>query len=319
MRKWNIKFSGAHGEDPVEFIKSINEGRGLLRVDDQELLQCLPFLMTGVARNWFRSNNWAWRNFAEFEKAWISRFSDPDFQYTLYDEIRRRTQHQRERITDFLTNIRCMMDRLEPPLPESKQIAIAIRNMIPQLSITLSTGHIISWVQLERAAARMERSIINAKQYRAPPSADESMLPSLAYHDGNRVQHRPDRPFKPTPAVKLNAVLSESENYHEEIDLLNFEDYFPEEELSNLRFRANANTTPRSPYDKTRDRCYKCGDEGHYSKECPNPRKIFCRDCGKKGVRRLECPDCPKIKELIYCKKCGLVGVTSENCKCSEN
>ena len=35
MRKWNLKFSGAHGEDPVEFLRSINEGRGLLRVNDQ--------------------------------------------------------------------------------------------------------------------------------------------------------------------------------------------------------------------------------------------------------------------------------------------
>ena len=59
MRKWNLRFSGAHGEDPVEFLKSINEGRGLLRIEDQELLQCIPFLMTGVARNWYRSNNWA--------------------------------------------------------------------------------------------------------------------------------------------------------------------------------------------------------------------------------------------------------------------
>ena len=250
----------------------------------------------------------------------MSRFSDPDFQYTLYDEIRRRTQHQKERISDFLTNLRCMMDRLEPPIPEIKQIEIAVRNMIPQLSIPLSTGHLASWVQLERAAARMERCIINAKQYRAPPSADESMLPSLAYHDSSRSQPRPDRPYRSNPAIKVNAVLPENEGYLvPETETLGFEEYYSEEELANLRFRANANTSPRLPHDRTRDRCFKCGDEGHYSKECPNPRRIFCRECGRKGVRRMECPDCPKIKELIYCRKCGLVGETTESCKCSEN
>jgi hypothetical protein len=35
--------------------------------------------------------------------------------------------------------------------------------------------------------------------------------------------------------------------------------------------------------------CRRCGENGHFQRECRNPRKLFCWECGKLGVRTIEC------------------------------
>ena len=316
LRKLNIKFSGAPNEDPDEFIKSLKEGRQILRVTDEELLQCVPFLLSGVARNWYRTTGANWRDFRQFENAWFGRFTNPDFQYALKDEIRARTQHPKERVTDFLTNLKCLLERLQPPLQERDQIREALRNMLPSLSVpvnmAIGMNPWATWADLERLAANVERSIWNAKQYKPPPSMDESMLPGLAFKDGGR-------PYRPRP-VRVNAM--EEVEMIDEL-LLGLDDYVPEEELAHLQYRGNANTTPgtRSGPERprTEGRCWRCGEKGHRMGDCRNPRRVFCRDCGKPGVRRMNCPDCPEIREQNFCTRCGLIGPTTEECKCARS
>ena len=317
LRKLNIKFSGAPQEDPDEFIKSLREGRRIVRITDEELLQCIPFLLSGVARNWYRTSGSQWRSFREFEQAWFGRFTSPDFQYALREEIRARTQHPRERVTDFLTNLKCLLERLQPPMAEQDQIREALRNMLPTISVhlhlALGMNPFATWANLERLAANVERSLHNAKQYKPPPSMDDSMLPGLAYKDSGRS-------FRPRP-VRVNAMEEEAEIL--DSYMLELEDYLPEEELAHLQYRSNANTTPgfRSGPEKSKSegRCWRCGEKGHRMSDCRNPRRVFCRDCGKVGVRRINCPDCPEIREQNFCTRCGLVGPTTEECKCARS
>jgi len=64
MRKWNLKFSGARGEDAETFLIRIEEGRELIPVADEDVLRCMPFFLTGIALHWFqgkraRLNTWS--------------------------------------------------------------------------------------------------------------------------------------------------------------------------------------------------------------------------------------------------------------------
>lgn len=91
MRWWNLKFSGARGNDAEAFLTQIEESRALVTVDDEEILKCISFFLTGIALYWYRNERGRLRTWRDFELTWRARFGSPDFQFALRDEIMRRT------------------------------------------------------------------------------------------------------------------------------------------------------------------------------------------------------------------------------------
>jgi len=70
MRKWNLKFSGARGEDAETFLLRIEEGRELIPVADEDVLRCLPFFLSGIALHWFRGKRARLSTWSTFKTAW---------------------------------------------------------------------------------------------------------------------------------------------------------------------------------------------------------------------------------------------------------
>ena len=101
MRKWNVKFSGTRREDPDVFLTRLEEGRSLVPISDSDLLRVMPFFLSGIALNWFRSSKYLWGTYKDFSRACLVRFGDPDFQYELRQEIYRRAQDERESVSGF--------------------------------------------------------------------------------------------------------------------------------------------------------------------------------------------------------------------------
>ena len=180
-----------------------------------------------------------------------------------------------------------MFDRVDPPLAENKQIELAVRYILPWYQIVFASYQFGTWVQLERTAAKLERTYINARNYKAPPSFEDSMLPQLAFHDPNFAPiHRKEDNFE--------------ENIYSEMND-DFDDFLK------IQIFEIKPMTVVIVVEKLAT--------------CAKPRRIFCRDCGSRGVRRTECQTSPPLKQTEYSnKKCGLVGVTTEKCtECSGN
>ncbi len=62
--------------------------------------------------------------------------------------------------------------------------------------------------------------------------------------------------------------------------------------------------------------CYNCGEMGHNKADCVNPRveREFtgeCRDCGQTGHRASDCP----LKPAPRCKACGEEGHSQTGCE----
>lgn len=191
MRRWNLQFLGARGSDAETFLARIEEGRALVSVNDEGILKCIPFFLSGIALYWYRNERSRWRNWRDFETAWRTRFGNPDFQFALRDESMRRTQEDHEPIADSLTCIRALFERLNPPWSLEEQLNYAHRNMLPRLQIAVHRRDIYDFYSLENLATRVERSYDAVNHYQAPPSPEQSIFPDLAYRPPRKSPRAP--------------------------------------------------------------------------------------------------------------------------------
>ena len=97
----------------------------------------MPFFLSGIALNLFRSSKYLWRTYEDYARACRIRFSDPDYQFEFRQGIYQRTQGERESVSDYLTCMRAMFDKLTPPLTESGEKSYAYRNLLPRLHLAI--------------------------------------------------------------------------------------------------------------------------------------------------------------------------------------
>ena len=169
----------------------IEEGRDLVPVSDENLLRVIPFFLQGIALSWFRGSKHLWRTFNQFAKAFRVRFRDSDFQFELRQEIHLRTQGEKESVSDYLTCMRVMFDKLNPRMSEAEEVSYAHRNMLPRLHLAVQRNDIEDFTHLEYLANAAQKSYRVARSYKPPPVPERSLLPDLAYKDPN--YRKPDR------------------------------------------------------------------------------------------------------------------------------
>lgn len=310
MRKWNIRFSGNSQEDAESFLRRIEEGRSFFPIRGEDLLRVLPFFLSGIALNWFRSSRYQWRSFEEFSHAFRIRFADADFQFELRQEVHRRTQGENEKVADYLTNMWSMLDRIVPPLTEAEEVSYAHRNLLPRLQLTIRRSEVYSRCHLEDLAIAAEKTYRVARSYRPPPTPERSLLPDLAYKE-NRTRN----PTKKREFVNL-AIDSDDEECDVDQFFLAQDKKNPDSNKSTTKTNSKKSSAPPketkvsetlSPVDnKTsnsdsdrKDKpppkpltCWNCDLTGHRSIDCKEARVIYCFGCGKKGETRMTCPNC---------------------------
>ncbi|EFN78617.1 hypothetical protein EAI_04854, partial [Harpegnathos saltator] len=98
----------------------------------------------------YRVGKSRWVSWREFEVAMRARFGDPDFQFALRDQILRRTQGEHEPVADYLTCMRGLFGRLDPPWSEVELMNYAHRNMLPRLQIAVHHDDFVTIDALER-------------------------------------------------------------------------------------------------------------------------------------------------------------------------
>lgn len=319
IKKWNIKFSGKASEDPENFLVRMRESMQVTNLSPEDFFVCLPFFFEGVALEWHRNSKHRWQNYDEFCRHFRKRFGPPDFQHALQDEVRRRTQGSTEPVLDYLTCMQALLNRLVPRWPEVQQVDLALRNMVPRMQLGLERGEYETMEELEVAAQRRERYLKISKDYKAPPAPEVSILPDLEYRETPR--KGPTHRLANLTLEETEAELTPNDEELEEQDFAEDPEYLALLQARRPFNRKTATRTPQKPQisEEMSDRCFRCGQSGHISRNCQDEGRVFCRSCGKVGCTRSTCPSCPAM-ERSYCTRCGRKGVTVSSCKeCAGN
>lgn len=327
VRRWDLSFSGRRGEDVEDFISLVEEGRALVPIQDEDLLKTLSFCLKGDARTWYREARTLLVDWPAAKAAFRERFSDPDYQIALREEISRRTQGDRESALSYLGCMNGLFARLNPAWTEWERVRYAHRNMLPVYRVVIQLHDRLTMRDLERAVARQEQILRSVGTRRAPPRPEASLCPGFAYWDSPERQTTSRR--TELRAVQIQDVVSD--------DQLSANDDGAVTELLHAmipsrarrsndtggRPRAPLNSRPRptssaprartaptvvpaetsplpapetcsapAPADRRAPDCWNCRKSGHRHRECQEPRRLFCYRCGLSGVTTARCNLC---------------------------
>ena len=138
----------------------------------------------------------------KFARACRVRFGNSDFQFELRQEMYKRTQGEKESVSDYLTCMRAMFDTLISRLPTSEDVSYAHRNLLPRLHLNIRRADVVDFVRLELLAMAAVKSYRVARNYRPPPPPERSLLSDLAYRE-RKLQSSDRRPARRTERIAL--------------------------------------------------------------------------------------------------------------------
>ncbi|XP_050295859.1 uncharacterized protein LOC126735794 [Anthonomus grandis grandis] len=262
--RWNIKFNGQTSvNDFLERVEEIRLSRGVLK---EQLLRSAPELFTGDALLWYRTNKFAsWDDLVTKLK---DSFRPYDYEYGLWDEIRRRTQGSQERVLTFIVAMESLFRKLSESPSESVKLNLIRRNLLPYIQSRLATHEIHDLHELTRLSRAIEETEARVQRFVPPPTNIRQLLePELAYR-------------KPSHHV------ASIESYSEPSDVK------PIIPNNHSAFSTSIDAVSSVVT------CWNCGDSGHRFRKCSKPKTFFCFRCGKRDVSAKTCPTCSKKRGI---------------------
>lgn len=158
LRRLDLKFTGAPNEDPHEFLELVREAREVIFVTDSDLLKCMPLLLSGIARLWFREARREINSWNKFETVFREQFESPNYQDALEEEVQARTQGEQERVAIYLAHVNSLMGRLNPPWTTKRKLDRLYKNLLPRFRIALQRTMFNDYKTLLMLASQLERA-----------------------------------------------------------------------------------------------------------------------------------------------------------------
>ena len=122
VKNWGITYSGDNRTCVDNFLARLEEGRAVSFLSEEELMIALPFLLDGLALQWFRQNERSWPTWAHFRAAFRARLGDRNYQWRLDEQVAGRVQGEDESTADYLTCIQGLYQKFERPVSLIEQI-----------------------------------------------------------------------------------------------------------------------------------------------------------------------------------------------------
>ena len=276
VRKWNIHFKT--GDSVFTFLERINDLKQSSNVNNTELLSAMPELLRDTALLWYRNNKHRLISWELFEKEFKLNFLAVDIEDALIDEIRLRTQGEKESLSDYVTALCTLMRRLPTPYTTDQELKLLRKNLRPDYKLFIGDKIIRDVSDLLNIGRLYEKILTESEHYKPPPPVHKSIDKETAYDvwKGKVIPH-------------LQLVNVENKLGPEKMALQNE----TKEQCSSF------NTSNRN---LMLAKCWNCGMGDHKYRECRQVRKQFCYGCGKSNTTVRNC-DCRRIRNEATAKQ----------------
>lgn len=269
LNRLNLKFNGKN-QSLHSFLEKIEEFSLAHKIPKDRLLNFAHEFFENETLIWYRSVRNNINSWDELVYNLRLDFLPVDYEVALWDEIRARTQGISERPLIYIAIMENLFKRFLNPVPESVQLKLIVRNLLPYYQQQLSLRQPMSIPELKGLCRLIEDTKIRSDKFQGPPSCTSTTLePELAY-----------KKFHTKPFQK-NMNISQLSN-----SLDNNSCFTNENHSHEICSSGNINSI------NTKVKCYNCDEHGHVFQKCTKKKNVFCYGCGQKNVIKSKCQAC---------------------------
>ena len=175
------KFTGneASGE-ALEFLQSLDEVVVEERLADDEILCAVSSVLRKGARVWWRASRdmiKTWDDFkTQFKRMYLTEVDEED----LWEDLRRRTQGEREKVSAYLTSLRYIAMQFRHKPKVDRVVYRAYRNLRPEYRRAFAGRIPITLDEIEEWGIQFEKMKDLDCRWEAPPNAENMHVPGAA-------------------------------------------------------------------------------------------------------------------------------------------
>lgn len=191
----NIRFGGESNERLDVFLRDLATVRRLFPLDEAELLDVFPLLLTGAAASYFEANRHRLLTWQACEDQLKQVYLPTDYEHLMCRDIFLRTQLPDEKIDHFLSILENVNNMLQVPHLEVDLVGIAVHNLHPTYRQAVAGKTFRTMQDLATCCRQVENAQSLAKQYEPPPSR---LLtdPMFAPHRTKMAASKPSQPLQ---------------------------------------------------------------------------------------------------------------------------
>lgn len=281
IEKWQIVFSGEPRSLTVtEFIRQVSILARTNRVTQEELLQQAYLLFSGEARKWYFTY---WEKFTTWNNLIFyltMNFENPNKDSAIEDEMKERKHKANEKFSTYLNDMERLSQNLSEPMNEKAKLKLILNNtkMSYQRRLALVTITSINdlsyYCQLFDA---LEPSLFgNVKSQQGIHQIDVEDFDKLTLDENDEEEH------------EINAVQTSKSYYKNSRNKNNYKS----KDQNMKQYSRQQNQGVSNDEENSRlISCWNCKGEGHFAKDCTEPKSAYCYACGEPNVNKKNCPN----------------------------
>lgn len=257
VEKWKIEFRGdAQGLSLNDFLARVELNARSGGISSTQLFWSIHHLLEGPAASWYRGNYREFKNWDELVSGMRREFLPRNYNFLLREEISNRVQQKSEKLSNFITDLKLLFQKVHPPLEEDYKLYIVKKNMLPEYAFKICTAYTPTLNHLVDVCKDLDETKILMDRRSATSMVETSLMEPSCFN----LPKQKDIHFRRTFGEERR--VSEMTQSYNEIDAI-----------------------------QQVMRCWNCHQSGHSFKTCEIERQhLFCFYCGMPEVTTRSCP-----------------------------